>query len=141
MTISETAAQRLTTLANFMDGLHPRFPDAFDMGAWTRSNWVCGTRACAAGWGATIPQFAALGFRVTNDTPYFAGTTKMKAVAKFFDISFAQAEELFDYEWKGVLTTPQEWAEHCRTFLAAHGVKHEVGFDKFMAKAQEPVKL
>ena len=141
MKLSQTAVQRLTVLANYMDDLSPTFPDKFHMKDWKQTNWVCGTKACAVGWGMTIPAFQQMGFRLgSDDCPFFDGHHNWAAVRKFFDLTERQAEHLFASEWAGAINTPRQWAEHCRAFLRDNSVEDK-GFVRFMVKATEPVKV
>ncbi len=56
--------RRLLKLADFLDKLPP---DKFDFSKWVGNDWQgkpnlsCGTRACALGWGCTIPSFRKAG--------------------------------------------------------------------------------
>lgn len=60
--------RRLLKLADVLDVV-PR--DRFDMSRWTSGVGFapgrCGTAGCAAGWGATIPEFALAGFTLDGE--------------------------------------------------------------------------
>jgi hypothetical protein len=145
MALSQTAMQRLTMLADYMDGLHPRWPDKFDMSVWRKERPFCGTRACALGWGTTMPEFRAMGLRLTTEwprglVPTYQGKTHWEALALFFDIAPKQAETLFSGDLQQSVETPQEWATHCRTFIKLNQQEPEQ-FKTFMAKVQEPVRV
>lgn len=142
--LTPLAVQRLSTLANFMDNLKLGFRQEFDMTKWRTDKTLCGTVCCAAGWGAHVPEFLALGYRVENKQwsagiPYFAGETDWMAVKKFFDVTQEQGAKLFDKSLADVIKTPKQWADHCRTFIRENTAAD--AFKAFMAKAQEPVKL
>jgi hypothetical protein len=145
MALSSKAVERLTMLANYMDGLHPRWPDKFDMGIWSKGRIVCGTRACAIGWGVQMPEFRAMGLRLREEwngiQPCFNGKTNWAALAEFFDMTERQTEIVFGPDLKDDIETPQAWAAHCRLFISQNTPTSTPDFEKFMAKAKEPVKL
>lgn len=145
MALSAIAVERLTKLADYMDTLQPPPFAKLDMNNWRKDGFICGTSCCAVGWGATMPEFAALGLRIAMDGrsgfPYYAGKTQWEAVFKFFDISRDHAQHLFGINTSEFLKTPQEWAAHCRYFLDEHRPAADPKFKGFMAKATEPVSL
>ena len=84
--------ERLGILANH---LRTVAPDQFGL-----STWECGTVACAVGHATRLPEFAALGFRMSPD--WFCSTTPAlhahhgwPAVELLFDLDRGDAEYLF----------------------------------------------
>lgn len=144
MSLSPKAVERLTMLSNFLDDLQPQWPDKFDMKDWHADRALCGTRACAVGWGATMPEFRAAGLRLaygfnsSKRRPAFGALSGREAVCQFFDVTIAQAVTLFSADHAETMETPQQWAAHCRLFIRQHTEAEK--FERFMAKAQEPVK-
>lgn len=59
----------------------------------------CGTIACAGGWIALNPEFEALGVRAGSfGAPRFWGLSSYEALAKLFDISINDANDLFNFK-------------------------------------------
>lgn len=56
----------------------------------------CGTTACAFGEATYVPEFKALGLKRQGRGVAFGGAYDMGAAAKFFGISFADANRLFN---------------------------------------------
>jgi hypothetical protein len=76
----------------------------------------CKTAACALGWATTIPEFAKAGLKldidiaalidgsdeITGDVVYKGATDSIEAAAKFFDITYEEADIVFgadNYEY------------------------------------------
>lgn len=143
MSLSHKAVERLTMLSNFLDDLQLHWPDKFDMKDWHVDRTLCGTRACAVGWGATMPEFRAMGLHLADGfnnskRPAFGVLLGQQAVCQFFDVTIAQAITLFSVDHAEIMETPQQWAAHYRLFIRQHTEAEK--FERFMAKAQEPVK-
>jgi len=137
MALSKLAVRRLTKLADFMASLPKSADRHFDMGMWfahegdhthnfsgnalSRDDLkLCGTTACALGWGATMPYFKRLGLTVstTNGALRFRGKYDphpMVLAADICDIEITQAIYLFDS--RSQVRTTKEWAKLCRTFI------------------------
>lgn len=107
-----TSKEKLLTLAAFLKTVPP---ERWDYSNWVNSDWQgkldlsCGTKACALGWAATIPAFAAAGLTLrivsranrhgylgtvdfTIDSHTYNGTD---AAAKFFGIPYWAADRIF----------------------------------------------
>lgn len=72
----------------------------FDINNWKEEK-SCGTVACALGWAGSDPRFKAEGFMLLPGMyyrPEFMGFTSYGAGAKFFGISRAESEWLFNPE-------------------------------------------
>ncbi len=73
-------------------------PQMFDMGQW----YKCGTKACAIGYAAMHPWFRQRGLELSHDNkdtlqaPICEGNIGISAVTTFFDITYDEAEHLFD---------------------------------------------
>ncbi|MGH7749129.1 MAG: hypothetical protein ACREQ5_30855, partial [Candidatus Dormibacteria bacterium] len=65
-----TGNARLLRLADFLENDVPA--DRFDFAHWVGKDWAgapdlsCGTSACALGWATTIPEFQALGLKLSG---------------------------------------------------------------------------
>ncbi len=117
--ISKLAKKRLGILLKKMRTVPPK---QFDMSRWQEIS-SCGMKACMGGWACSIPSFQKAGLRlvldeerslsVTKDRNKFTTVNKVKyknkvefqAIARFFDISFQDASELFasSHDPKGVV--------------------------------------
>jgi hypothetical protein len=128
-----TSNGRLLKLADFLDTL-PR--ERFDYSTWVGMDWKgaqnlsCGTKACALGWAATIPEFRRLGLRLS---PYRevinvkTGAEHSNAAAQHtFGLTESEARLLFEGvdmtegEYHIVLrseATPKQVATHIRRFV------------------------
>lgn len=88
--------ERLTKLAELMDGLKP---EQFDIGDWVSlykgGEADCGTVACACGWAAITPWFKQQGLSLDGGTPTFDGWHGLSAAAEFFGLDRYDAERLF----------------------------------------------
>ena len=132
MSLSRIAVRRLTKLADYMETV-PR--NKFSMAYWFQHARAgththrfgrtlsakdmnhCGTKACAVGWAATMPEFQRLGLRIA---PKEAGIAPFSKAKKVFDLTTAQAHYLFGYtdEYGNVsVFTPKQWAKRARTFI------------------------
>lgn len=146
MALSKLAVRRLTKLAEFMEGLPKKASGHFAMSTWVQhrgeENGVrgthgieadtqigsahimeCGMKACALGWGCSVPSFRRAGLRWMLQTswskngafvPTYDGVTSMDAARLFFDLKDDQTYYLFrDVD----ATTPKQWARLCRKFI------------------------
>lgn len=92
--------ERLLKLAEKLDSVPP---DSFGMYHWYSNgcSTSCGFKACAAGWAATIPEFAEAGFVIEYSTkglscgPRFNQYEGFAAVQSFFGIDSSAADYLF----------------------------------------------
>jgi hypothetical protein len=96
--------ERLTRLADFLDGLGP---DQFSIYSWVHNPGEgekpggCGTVACAAGWACTLPDFNAVGFDfpVFGYKPTYRTPSKLysgdEALCKFFGLTLEQSGDIF----------------------------------------------
>lgn len=106
--LSKITIERLTILADFMEGLDA--PE-FDMKIIRH---VCGAPACAFGFARHVPALRAVGLTET---------------ASLYDAVFTPngffegASYLFVPQRAGDLQTPQQWAAHCRKWLAENGAE------------------
>ena len=120
-------SKRLLKLADFLDTV-PR--KRFNLGLWQQYGFkpkaesACGTVACAMGWACTIPSFKRAGLKAHKDDryPIFENQEGFSAAAKFFDISFPQAERLFSSSGYGNrfnsdAVTPKKVAKAIRNFV------------------------
>lgn len=94
--------ERLLILADFLSEKVPS--EQFLLDVWVADDGECGTVACACGWAARIPEFAALGFRlhdreivdgVFDAWPAFGDKEGWDAVEAFFDLIWEEAHYLF----------------------------------------------
>lgn len=127
--LSKLAVRRLTKLANYMDKLPEEQAKRFDMFNWfghygehevkSKSRAFikrdCGTKACAAGWACTMPEFKRAGLKIDrDDQPTYKKHHSWSAVQKFFDLHEVHAESIFN---ASSIYTPKQWAKHCRKFI------------------------
>lgn len=93
--------ERLLMLAKKLDSVPP---DSFNMHCWYYNDFIaktsCGFEACAAGWAATIPEFAEAGFVIefgtaNNCYPAFEQYSGFEALESFFGINVRAANYLF----------------------------------------------
>lgn len=135
-------AQRLLLLADFLEKLPP---EQFDYEVWVGSAWKgdptlsCGTPACALGWATAMPEFQALGLRLTKqhgsshcyistaDSDAEVTThgdtyrTSLAAACDIFEIGFEDAEYLFSPESfpdnPRYDASPKEVAQHIKDYI------------------------
>jgi len=120
---------RLLALADLLDNFETERPklatlvDTFDL-----SVWLCGTAACAGGFASLHPVFRALGLGTSYDpelgdeVPTFRGRTGFNAIQDFFELTFADAGDLFSAEAYGGCVsnpTPSIVARRIRFHVAA----------------------
>lgn len=99
---------RIKTAIRYLKSIPPDEADKhFAMYEWNSSYrystvrkkpWQCGTTACAAGWLCEVPEFIEQGLRpsVFSGAPMFGRESLGDhAMAKFFDISFGAANDIF----------------------------------------------
>ena len=112
-------SERLAQLADFVETLPP--------GTLTFSHWYGHGRGCAVGLAAAgQPWFLAQGLRLEREDslkdcrPIYGEASDWAAVAAFFEISPAQARQLFDRQGYGgrIRPTPDEVAGKIRAHLA-----------------------
>lgn len=97
---------------------------------------TCGTSACAIGWATAIPAFKKAGLRayvipekrdlviICDRKPknaelkaYRSNENSAAAAARFFNISFEDAEYLFWSKDSMGIESPKQWSRMCRKFL------------------------
>lgn len=132
--------KRLLKLADKLETV-PR--KKFDMSTWWEKREECGTVACAAGWGCTIPSFRRAGFHIRrpHNIVQFAPIQKrdlknkhckdacpqdLHACAEFFGILYGEAYELFMNDAYDKSPTPKVVAKKIRRFVKNYG-KHPTG--------------
>ncbi len=112
--------ERLEQLAGFVETL--------PAGKLTFSHWYSHGRGCAVGLAAAgHPWFLAQGLRLEREDslkdcrPTYGGRSDWAAVADFFEISPADARQLFDREGYGgdIRPGPERVVRKIRGFLAA----------------------
>lgn len=142
--ITKQGKKRLELLIALMEKLPPEAQEHFDMGWWVSHKGIhavtgvhqlekgltvkklmsCGTTACAAAWGATIPALRRAGLKMKPDASLGALTPAVP-LAKFFGLdSFSAEHELFGPR-SGIITT-QDWARKAKRFLDNQTVIDEV---------------
>lgn len=134
-------SKRLLLLADFLD---KTTPERFDYSRWVGDDWQgkpdlsCGAKACALGWGATIPELHEAGLNLVSayDAPsssswsrhgyvslleplYFTNSnvvdrtgSAIQAAMKVFGLTISEAECLFiaDVYLQGYGNSPDETA-------------------------------
>ena len=115
---------RLEALANFIETLPP--------GKLSFARWYGQGRGCAVGLAAAYePWFLSQGLRLEREEslkdcrPSFAGLSDWDAVAAFFEISPAEARQLFDRAgYSGEIhPTPRQVADKIRCHLMRCGAE------------------
>lgn len=96
-------------------------------------SWICGTKACALGHAAMIPEFQKAGLLLTilskeNGRITYRGRAGFYAAAAFFEISFTNSKDIFGYGGFLGITykvnpSPSEIADVIEEVIAKH---HEV---------------
>jgi hypothetical protein len=92
---------------------------AHDVSSENREEGECGFAGCAVGWACTVPEFNALGLGIGVDgstnwgsstpVPSLDGSINWDAVEKFFNLTSAGAQQLFDItHWAGPGVSPEE---------------------------------
>lgn len=144
--------ERLNKLVELLESLEP---ESFDLRSWVlKYNHVlidespqlvedhienpCGTVACAIGWACLNPDFNALGLKLDNspaelgEPTYYCPTDEwqysgFRAVAKFFDIGYENAEYLFlQQEYGEKVATKDEVIARIKEYILINsGEKHE----------------
>lgn len=119
--------KRLLILAEHLEKIAKRCPKnrRFNMGLWfveehDARGHRCGTSGCAIGEAVLIPEFKALGLKISeNQEPVYKGDFSWMAVERFFGLTSHEATCLFSYE--GYIsrhdTTPDEVAAAIREFV------------------------
>jgi len=138
MALSRKARGRLAKLIEYMANLPASANKHFSMDAWikhvgkdhahfkageeiTRAHLHrCGTAACAAGWGCTIPSFRKAGLKLVYDGTFvgnivFGGFEAGNALVEFFDIHEDLMSELFGADHGDV--SPKAWAKRARALI------------------------
>lgn len=119
--LSKLAIRRLTKLADFMGKLRPTKKRKFSMKV-VRQETSCGTRACAMGYAAELPEFKAAGFEVVDDITVYKGFTGILAAMTFFDLYDRDYDRIFTPQgFRG--NRPSQWAKHCRNFITERSTK------------------
>ena len=113
--------ERLLQLADFLEATSP------DQLTFTR--WFGDGKGCAVGLAAAYgPWFKAQGLRLEfkdslkDCRPTYSGTTDWRAVASFFEISLAEARQLFDRDGydRNLRPRPERIAAKIRAKLNNH---------------------
>lgn len=109
---SKTAA-KLTKLADFLENLPVKYEKKFDMAAWVQNvqydddrsfsfnpeDNKCGTAACALGWATNVfPKDLAILDRNVVAVGGDTNESSINAAVKFFEITMAEALDIFDYD-------------------------------------------
>lgn len=130
-------AERLLTLATYLETVVALKPGEFDMDHWamrhTLAENACGTTCCAVGHACDIPEFKAAGLRLkwyasgTPAVPAFDGLEHGEAVMLFFGITSWDVDYLFTNEgyWGsegecGDSISVEMVASRLRAFVASH---------------------
>ena len=135
-------ADSLRILADFLDA---GVPGRFDMNLYLVEE-VCGTRACALGWGTTIPALRERGLTRRGSYPTCSGAQGMDAAIEFFGIDGGEAMRLFgcNHTWSREWNSPKEAAAEMRLFLAEKGY-YQAGasdaFERFKARILAPLPV
>lgn len=118
--------ERLLLLADFLEKLSP---ERFDYRSWVGDDWFagddssCGTKGCAFGWAATMPEFRALGLRIdpARGIPSLKGMSVTHSGYELFGLNLDEFYELF---MPGSVqnplvgkSSPREVAQHIRDFI------------------------
>lgn len=121
-------AQRLLTLAAFLDTLHP---EQFDIRLWSsvrdprltpEGEPTCGTVCCAGGYAALMPVFQAQGLTfgpsgnqfVSDQIPVYRGKIGFEALADFFELAIGDAQWAFSNTRYFERPSPREVAGRLR---------------------------
>ena len=121
-----SGAERLEQLANFADDLA--------LHQFNLSCWYSRGKGCAVGLAAQEPWFQAQGLRLEAEEslkdcrPVYRGAKDWVAVAAFFEISIAQARQLFQREpaTGGLQPDPKRIVAKIRAFLAEQEISAAV---------------
>lgn len=138
--LSKLATRRLTVLRDFMKSLPRSASEHFEMGTWFKHGGEghghhgldadrcitaktlegCGTSACAAGWGATIPSFRRAGFKWNVDEGFTIEPEDFFDISRYDD---EHADVIACDLFYGGQRTPKEWAKECTNVLRKYGAK------------------
>lgn len=140
----EEGQRRLLLLARRIE--QPDVGGRFDYGHFVGNNWAgrqdlsCGTTACAAGWGATIPEFRELGYKLIESayiapgtgrhvvlgSPSFQGETGHDALQRFFGLDYGEVDYLFYPETaKEEKMTAADVAKRIRMFVSGEKTERD----------------
>ena len=110
--------ERLNHLITILERVQsdPKEKVKFDMNVWIN---YCGTSACAVGFACLDPIFQAQGLEIRDNEPKFQDFYGYIAAYKFFEITHAEAMDLFcplDYDGYGKIE-PVDVIDRIRTLI------------------------